>query len=253
MAPAGRGGGHSFLVFSHTRNLLCEARPDGPDAAFARRLQEALGGRWGEFTAASQYLFQGWSCRLAGKYRDLLLDIGTEEMAHVELISTMIARLLSDAPLSVQEAAAEDNPTLAVVYGGSLAAHAIVAGGAGMPVDSSGVPWSGSYVTVSGNLLADFQLNVTAETQSRLQLARLFHMTDDPGVKQLLRFLIARDTVHLHRWLGAIQQLKDEGLEDMPVPDAFPDTLDASAGPAAAPELPPADPRLYCTGKDTSC
>jgi Mn-containing catalase len=163
LAPEGRCAGQHPDVFSHIKDLQFEAKPDGPDAAFARRLQEALGGRWGELTVANQYLFQGWGCRLPGKYRDLLLDVGTEEMAHVEMICTMIARLLRDAPLSVQEAAGQDDPMLAAVYGGSLPAHTIGAGGGPLPVDSSGVPWSGSYVTASGSLLADFHVNVTAE------------------------------------------------------------------------------------------
>ena len=270
MAPGGRRGGHHHHVFNHVKDLQFEARPDGPDAAFARRLQEVLGGRWGELTLAHQYLFQGWGCRLPGKYRDLLLDVGTEEMAHVEMICVMIARLLQDAPLSVQEAAAETDPVLAAVYGGSLPAQLIMAGGGPMPADSCGTPWSGAYVTASGNLLADFHLNVTAEAQSRLQLARLFHMTDDPGVKQMLRFLLARDTAHQTFWLRAIEQLKEDGIADMPVPDAFPDAEDQrpdaeaylvfSAGsqaqdlfgyatrpsPAApAPDPPAGDPRLY--------
>jgi manganese catalase len=268
--------GHDGDVFRHIKDLQFEAKPDGPDAAFACRLQEALGGRWGELTVAHQYLFQGWGCRLPGKYRDLLLDVGTEEMAHVEMICTMIARLLQDAPLSVQEAAAEDNPTLAAVFGGSLPAHTIETGGGPLPVDSSGVAWSGSYVTASGNLLADFHLNVTAEAQGRLQLARLFHMTDDPGVKQMLRFLLARDTAHQKIWLAAIDQLRHDGLEEMPVPEAFPDTapenafadvhLGFSARGGAEPDglwpgaydkeprphaeppiLPFGDPRLYCS------
>ena len=62
-------------MFSHLKDLQFEAKPDGPDAAFARRLQEILGGKWGELTVANQYLFQGWSCRLPGKYKDLLLDV----------------------------------------------------------------------------------------------------------------------------------------------------------------------------------
>jgi Mn-containing catalase len=263
-------------VFRHIKDLLFEAKPDGPDAAFACRLQEALGGRWGELTVAHQYLFQGWGCRLPGKYRDLLLDVGTEEMAHVEMICTMIARLLQDAPLSVQEAAAEDNPTLAAVFGGSLAAHTIATGGGPLPVDSSGAAWSGSYVSASGNLLADFHLNVTAESQGRLQLARLFHMTDDPGVKQMLRFLLARDTAHQKIWLAAIDQLRRDGIEDMPVPEAFPDAapenafadvhlgfsnggdpavarrwigayIDVPAPLADPPILSAGDPRLYCS------
>jgi Mn-containing catalase len=277
-------------MFSHIRDLHFEAKPDGPDAAFARRLQEVLGGKWGELTVANQYLFQGWTCRLPGKYKDLFLDVGTEEMGHVEMICTMIARLLEGGPLSLQEAAADDNPMLGAIYGGSNPAHFIHAGAGPLPVDSNGVPWSGAYVTASGNLLADFHLNVTAEAQGRLQMARLFNMTDDPGVKQMLRFLLARDTMHQNMWLAAIEQLKTDGLEDMPVPEAFPDAEQESpfayrylgfsdghdaatgcwaAGPspdgrgefrydddpvayAREPVLPPGDPRLYNTPPPTA-
>ena len=263
-------------MFRHIKDLQFEAKPDGPDAAFARRLQEALGGRWGELTLAHQYLFQGWSCRLPGKYRDLLLDVGTEEMAHVEMICTMIAHLLQDAPLSLREAAAEQNPVLALAYGGGDPAHLVRAGGGALPMDGNGVPWSGAYVTASGNLLADFHANATAEMHSRLQLARLFHMTDDPGVKQMLRFLIARDTAHQRTWLTAIEELGRDGVEDLPVPDAFPDAaadgahagtyLSFSAGGdgkiwsvaydndpsphAAAPVLGGGDPLLYGSSPD---
>ncbi|WBB51012.1 manganese catalase family protein [Verrucosispora sp. WMMA2044] len=272
-------------MFTHIKDLQFEAKPDGPDAAFARRLQEILGGKWGEMTVANQYLYQGWNCRLPGKYKDLLLDVGTEEMGHVEMIATMITRLLDNAPLSLQEAA-EDNPMVGAIYGGSNPAHFIHGGGGAMPVDSVGVPWSGSFVTASGNLMADFQLNVTAEAQGRLQVSRLFNMTDDPGVKQMLRFLLARDTMHQNMWMAAIEQLREDGLEEMPVPDAFPDSpdfteqfsytyLDFSPGQDAAqgrwasgptpdgkgefrydhsprahapePVLPPGDPRLYGT------
>ncbi|MEV0431441.1 manganese catalase family protein, partial [Micromonospora sp. NPDC050495] len=162
-------------MFTHMKDLQFEAKPDGPDAAFARRLQEVLGGKWGEMTVANQYLYQGWNCRLPGKYKDLLLDVGTEEMGHVEMIATMITRLLENAPLSLAEAA-EDNPMVGAIYGGSNPAHFIHGGGA-LPVDSAGVPWNGNFITASGNLMADFQLNVTAEAQGRLQVARLFNMT----------------------------------------------------------------------------
>ena len=260
-------------MFSHIKELQFEARPDGPDAVFARRLQEVLGGKWGAMTVAHQYLFQGWSCRLPGKYRDLLLDLGTEELAHVEMICTMIARLLQDAPVSVRDMTTDDEVTAATL-GGLNPAHLINAGGGPLPMDSNGTPWSGSYVTSSGHLLADFSLNVTAEAQSRLQTARLFQMTDDPGVKQMLRFLLARHTKHQRVWLAAIEQLEQDGLEAMPVPEAFPDDvrdrelaeayLTFSAGSQAtrgtwgtdglapqavgeAPLLPPGDPRLYTT------
>ena len=86
-------------MFTHTHALQYEAKPDGPDADFARKMQEVLGGQWGEMTVATQYLLQGWNTRLPGKYKDLLLAIGTEELAHVEMIVTRIDRLLDHIPL----------------------------------------------------------------------------------------------------------------------------------------------------------
>jgi Mn-containing catalase len=208
-------------MFYHTQNLQFEAKPDAPDPAFARRFQEVLGGKWGEMTVANQYLYQGWNCRLPGKYKDMLMAIGTEEMAHVELICTMIARLLDGAPLSAQEAAVDGNPATAAVFGGTNPQHAIVTGGGAYPADSNGIPWSGAFITASGNLHADFHLNATAEMQGRLQVARLWNMTEDPGVKDTLRFLLARDHYHQQQWLRAIQDLEAEGLDKLPVPDAF--------------------------------
>lgn len=124
--------------------------------------------------------------------------------------------------MSVQETAAADSPVLAAIYGGSNAEHLIVNGGGTYPHDSVGNPWLGAYVTASGNLLADFHLNATAEMMGRLQVARLWHMTDDPGVKEMLRFNLARDHMHQMQWLRAIEELEADGLGGVPVPDAFP-------------------------------
>jgi len=245
-------------------------------------MQEVLGGQWGEMTVATQYLLQGWNCRLPGKYKDLLLAIGTEELAHVEMIVTMIDRLLDHIPLKPD--AADRTKEAAAGYGQHNPQHAIVNGAGASYIDSMGNPWTGAYVTASGNLMADFMYNATAEMQGRLQVARLYNMTDDPGVKDLLRFLITRDHYHQQQWLAAIEQLKEEGLEGIPVPEAFPLEeevgdlgyvfIDASDGPEAtngrwaagpsidgraefsarrieatadAPILPPGDPRLYPT------
>lgn len=209
-------------MFYHVQTLQFEAKPDGPDPAFARRLQELLGGKWGELTVALQYLQQGWNCRLPGKYKDMLLGIGTEEMAHVEMLATMICRLLDGAPMSVQEAAASDNPMIAAVYGHENPQHQIVNGAGAYYQDSNGNPWSGAFTTSSGNLMADFHLNATAEMQGRLQAARLYNMTDDPGVKEMLRFNLARDHMHQQQWLAAIEQLKADGVETLPVPSSYP-------------------------------
>jgi Mn-containing catalase len=189
---------------------------------FARKMQEILGGQYGEITVAMQYGFQAWNTKLPGKYRDLLYGIGAEEFGHVEMIAVMIAQLLEKAPAGTVEAAVDSDPTIAAVVGGMDVQHAIVAGAGARPVDSNGNPWQGSYVTASGNLLADFTSNANAEMQGRLQVARIYHMTDDPGIRDLLSFLLARDTMHQNMWLAAAAELREEGVEDLPVPSNFP-------------------------------
>ena len=104
-------------MYRHVKNLQFAAKPEKPDAVYAMKLQELIGGQFGDLTVTMQYLFQGWSCRMPGKYKDMLLDIGTEEIGHVEMISTMIARLLEGAPSETTEKAAAANPALAAVLG----------------------------------------------------------------------------------------------------------------------------------------
>lgn len=75
----------------------------------------------------------------------------------------------------------------------------------------------------SGNLLADFRANAAAEAQGRLQTARLYNMTDDRGVKNMLKFNLARDTLHQNLWLKAIEGLQADGLETTVAPNALSD------------------------------
>src|SRR3954449_11771614 len=136
-APPGQATGHipavpaavgtttsgGETVFTHTHALQFEAKPDGPDPDFARKMQEVLGGQWGEMTVATQYLLQGWNCRLPGKYKDMLLAIGTEELAHVEMIVTMIDRLLDHVPLKPDSA--DRTKEAAAGYGQVMPHHTI--------------------------------------------------------------------------------------------------------------------------------
>jgi Mn-containing catalase len=210
-------------MFIHDKRLQFEARPSAPDALYARKLQELLGGAWGEVTVAMQYLMQGWNCRGPAKYRDMLLDIGTEELAHIEMLSTMIARLLEGAPLAQDDAA--QNPLLMAAMGGMDVQQAIVSGLGPTLSDSNGYPWNGRYIVSSGNLLADFRANLAAESQGRVQAVRLYEMTDDPGVREMLSFLIARDSMHQNQWIAAIADLEAEGVDTTPVPASFPRDL----------------------------
>src|ERR687890_1391152 len=201
-------------MFKHVDYLQFQAKPEKPDALLAAKMQELVGGQFGEMTVMMQYLWQGWSCRVPGKYKDMIMDIATEEIGHVEMLTTMLARLLEGGPAEATEKAAAMNPVLAAVLGGMNPQHAIVTGGGPMPTNSQGVPWNAGYIVASGNLLADFRSNVSAEAPSRLQTSRLIGMTDDPGVKETLSFALARDTFHQQQWLLGIEQLIEDGHTD---------------------------------------
>ncbi len=219
-------------MFFHVKELQFDARPDQPDPLFAKRLQELLGGQMGEMTVMMTYLFQGWSCRGPQKYKDMLLDIGTEEIAHVEMLATMIGRLLEAAPVKEQDEAAAASPVVEGALGGVniqdliVAAmnpqHQIVSGQGATAKDSMGVPWSGAYIAASGNLMADFRFNLMAESQGNLQAARIYEMTSDAGVRRMLSFNLARDIMHQNQWQAAINELVADGFDEFIVPNTLP-------------------------------
>jgi Mn-containing catalase len=135
-------------VLSH---FQYNAKPERPDPVYARKLHVVLGGQWGEISVMMTYLFQGWNCRASQKYRDMILDIGTEEIAHVEMLATMIARLLETSPVEAREEATKNSAVGAILGGSRLEdvivagmnpQHAIVSGGGATPTDSVGYPWT---------------------------------------------------------------------------------------------------------------
>ncbi|EGO8523638.1 manganese catalase family protein [Enterococcus faecalis] len=197
-------------MFIHTRKLQYNAKPDRPDPIMARKLQEALGGQWGEITGMLSYLTQGWGSSGSEKYKDLLLDTGTEEIGHVEMISTMIAYLLEGAPTSITEEEAKKDPALAAVLGGMDPEHAIVHGLTAGLTNPNGVAWNAGYATSSGNLVADMRFNVVRESQARTQVSRLYHMTEDKGVQDMLKFLLARETQHQLQFMKAQEELEEK-------------------------------------------
>ena len=207
-------------MFRHQKELQFEAKPDRPNPLIAKYLQELIGGQYGEMSVAMQYLFQGWSCRGEEKYKDMLMDIATEELGHVEMLATMVARLLEDAPVEEQEKAMANDPTISAIISGMNPQHAIVAGLGPRPADSMGNPWSGGYIIASGNLLADFRANLNAESQGRLQVARIYEMIDDRGVKDLLAVLLARDSYHQNLFASAVKEL-EENEGSILVPSTF--------------------------------
>lgn len=208
-------------MFYHDKQTQYTVRVEKPNPLYAKMLQQALGGIEGEMRVMLQYLFQAWNSRGASKYRDMLLETGTEEIGHVEMYATAIALNLEGASSETQEAAARHNPLVAAVMGG-MSPRSFLSGGMGaLAADSEGVPFNGSWVVSSGNIASDMYSNVNAEATGLVLATRLAEMTDDPGMKDMFRFLIARDVMHQQQWLSVIEELGGyKGA--LPIPNSFP-------------------------------
>jgi Mn-containing catalase len=206
------------MFFHDGGKLQYPVRVETPNPVFARALQQAIGGIQGEIRVCLQYLFQAWGARGPAKFRDMLLETGTEEIGHIEMLATAVALNLEGAPLEQDEAAKD--PIVKAALGGMNLQHVIGTCMAAMPVDSEGVPFNCSHVYATGNIAADMLSNVCAEATGRMLACQLYRMTDDPGMKDMLSFLIARDTMHQNQWLAAWEEAG--GAKGLPIPSNFP-------------------------------
>jgi Mn-containing catalase len=207
------------MYFNDPR-LQFPVRVDSPDPRFARALQQAIGGVEGEIRVCMQYFFQGWGARGPKKYRDMLLTTATEELGHIEMLATAVALNLEGAPLSLKEEISGDAIGGAVLNGVNFQ-QILSSGLNAMPVNSDGVPFDMSHIYASGNLAADMTANVMAESTGRVLAVRLYNMTDDPGMKEMLQFLIARDTMHQNQWMAALEDMGGVA-ETFPIPNSHP-------------------------------
>jgi Mn-containing catalase len=221
-------------MYFFEKRLQYPVRVETPDPLFARQLQQAIGGVEGELRVCLQYFFQAWGARGPNsKYRDMLLNTATEEIGHIEMLATAVAMNLENAPLSLQETTAEANPVVNAVMGGErprhmvegmLHKHLLSTGLAAFPGNADGVPFDCSNIYASGNLAADMYSNVTAEATGRTLAVRLYNAAHDPGMKDMLSFLIARDTMHQQQWLAVVEELG--GPEALPIPNSFDQSLE---------------------------
>ena len=193
-----------------------------PNPVFARMLQQAIGGVEGEIRVCMQYFFQAWGSRGPAKYRDMLLNTATEEISHIEFLSTAVALNLANAPVKLQEEISAD-PIAGAVLNGMDMRHILSTGLSAYPGDANGVPFDMSHIYASGNLAGDMYCNVAAEATGRTLACRLYNATDDPGMKRMLAFNIARDTMHQQQWLAVLEEL---GPSHLPVPNSFPQSLE---------------------------
>ena len=214
-------------MFLHVQQMINEIVPDEPDPAAANALQEGLGGQFGEMRTMMQYLFQAFNFRGAtGKpYRDLLYGVGTEEIGHVELIATTIARLTDGAPgytgkatKPVDEPGKGGATPLASTMSAGNIHHYLVGAQGALPVDAAGNPWLGSYVYNSGNLVLDLLYNLMLESTGRLQKCRIYEMTDNTTARATVAYLIVRDQAHENAYAKALETLGVNWGAALPIP-----------------------------------
>ncbi|WP_144037281.1 manganese catalase family protein [Sphingomonas sp. TZW2008] len=217
-------------MYYHDKRLQYPVVVEKPNPQFARMLQQAIGGVEGEIRVCMQYFFQAWGNRApTTKYRDMLLHTATEEIGHIEMLATAVALNLETAPASLQEEGATDSIVGAVMGGGSAKAsieglihkNLLSSGLAAMPVDSDGVPFNMSHIYASGNVAADMYSNVAAESTGRVLAVRLFNAAEDKGMKDMLHYMIARDTMHQQQWLAVLEELGGPAA-NLPIPNSFP-------------------------------
>jgi Mn-containing catalase len=193
-------------MFLHHKDLSYTVRVDKPNPVFARMLQQAIGGPEGEMRVTNQYLFQGFSYRGPAKYKDMLLSTAAEEIGHIEVLATAVAMNLEGAKSEMVDEIVT-NPAVAARMGALEPRHYLTSGLGAMPSDANGVPFTAAYLDIAGNLAANMRANVAAEAVGRTLVARLYEMTDDPGMQDMLKFLAARDTMHQQQWLAVLEEL----------------------------------------------
>jgi Mn-containing catalase len=168
-------------------------RVDEPDPKFGNMLLEQFGGANGELAAAMQYSIQGLNCEHPAR-KDLLMDIGTEELSHLEVVGTL-ARLHL-APMKFKRDAAEADPLIAISGGGGINLF-----------NSMGNPWTADYLKITGELDVDLRSNIAAEARAKIVYERLINFCDDVGTKDALQFLMSREITHMKAFAAALDSM----------------------------------------------
>lgn len=173
-------------MFSYQKKIQYPINIKKKDLRMAKFLVTQYGGSNGELGAALRYLNQRYTMP-DNKGKALLTDIGVEELAHVEMISTMIYQLMKDATLEELREAGLDS-------------HYAEHGRAVYPTDANGVPFTVAYFATTGDPLADISEDMAAEQKARAVYENLINMTDDPDVIGPLLWLRQREIVHFARF-----------------------------------------------------
>ncbi len=181
-------------MWIYEKKLQYPVRVSSTNPQLAKFLLSQYGGPDGELSASLRYLNQRYTMP-TNQLKGLLTDIGTEELAHLEIIATMVYQLTKDADME---------EIIASTFGGSFVDH-----GKGLfYVDATGNPWTATYIQNKDDPIADLTENMAAEQKARATYNHLIDLTDDPGVIDALRFLREREIVHFQRFGEALDQVQ---------------------------------------------
>lgn len=196
-------------MFMHNKRLQYTVRVAEPNPALASLLLEQFGGPDGELAAAMRYFTQGLAEDDPGR-KDMLLDIATEELSHLEVIGSIVAMLDKGAKSNLTEATMEEAELyLSLNAGGNSHTQSILYGGGPALTNSSGVPWTAAYIDSRGDPTCDLRSNIAAESRAKIVYERLINITDDAGIKDALGFLMTREVAHQKSFEKALYSIKD--------------------------------------------
>lgn len=183
-------------MFTHNKKLQYTVHVSEADPVLASLILEQFGGPQGELAAAMRYFTQALSEDDLGR-RDMLLDIATEELSHLEVIGSIVAMLNKGIKGELAEASqSEADLYRSLTKGGDSHTQAILFGGGPALTNSSGVPWTAAYIDTIGDPACDLRSNIAAESRAKIIYERLINVTADPGVKDALGFLMTREIAH---------------------------------------------------------
>jgi len=187
----------SWKMFAHNKRLQYTVRVNEPNPGLANLMLEQFGGPQGELAAAMRYFTQAVSEDDPGR-KDMLFDIATEELSHLEIIGHIVAMLNKGGKGELAEAALTEAELYRKINGAGNDSHTtqVLYGGGSPLTNSAGVPWTAAYIDTIGEPTADLRSNIAAEARAKIVYERLIALTEDPGVKEALGFLMTREIAH---------------------------------------------------------
>jgi Mn-containing catalase len=196
-------------MFIHNKRLQYTVRVSEPNPRLACMIMEQFGGADGELAAAMRYFTQGLGEDDVGR-KDMLLDIATEELSHLEVVGSIITMLNKGLKAQLAEGQMKEADLYMMIgASGTSVKESILFGGGPALCDSEGVPWTAAYIDSRGEPTADLRSNIAAEARAKIVYERLINITDDPGIKDALSFLMTREVANQKSFEKALYAIEN--------------------------------------------